>query len=183
MDNFNEKLSAPVLHDDIPQIPAAAIDINAEQQELRRIWKIGFCISRWRLLIAENTECQVMNKPSIYALPGVEPWLVGVANIRGFFVPCFDLAKYLGAELSANPKLLLVGKGENSVGLLIDGYPSREGFFAGENLIEPHEVSPTILPHCFAQYQRNSGEYLESWIEIDYQSLVFEMAKQASLRT
>jgi chemotaxis signal transduction protein len=144
--------------------------------ETKPIWKIGFNVGRWKLLIADTEACQIMNKPTLYPLPGARPWWLGVANIRGHFIPCFDLAQYLTETLPTPQKLLLIGKAPDAFGLLINGFPSREGFWESESLSQPLNLPPKLLKHTFAQYRRSQDNTQELWAEIDHTALALEMA-------
>jgi purine-binding chemotaxis protein CheW len=75
-------------------------------------------------------------------VPGVEPWVVGIVQIRGEVVPVVDLRRRFGldgAELDGDRRVLVVRQGERSVGLLVDR--AREVLSIGpDHLREPPEA-------------------------------------------
>ena len=75
-------------------------------------------------------------------VPGVEPWLVGIVQIRGEVVPVVDLRRRFGidgVEPNVDRRVLVVRQGERSVGLLVDR--AREVLSIGAaHLREPPEA-------------------------------------------
>lgn len=56
-------------------------------------------------------------------MPGTQPWLLGVANVRGNLVPVIDLARFLFGERTLSTertRLLVVRQGAGSVALMVD---------------------------------------------------------------
>lgn len=66
---------------------------------------------------------EMMEVPAYTKLPGVQPWVVGLANVRGRLLPLFDLAMYLGGQLSQQKRyhrVLLLETDELFSGLIVE---------------------------------------------------------------
>ncbi len=66
---------------------------------------------------------EILPEPRFTALPGVKPWLKGVANVRGRLLPIADLGQFLGVKIQALRKqrrILIVDHGDLFVGLAVD---------------------------------------------------------------
>ena len=91
----------------------------------RRRARYGFRIGDIGLLINQDTTSEVLERWVVYPLPNVPSWFLGVINLRGNLVPIFDVKHFLQLEENIREKhwLLILDRGENAVGLLIDGLP------------------------------------------------------------
>ena len=66
---------------------------------------------------------ELLAVPGLTPVPGTQPWLLGVANVRGNLVPVIDFARFLFGErtqLSERSRLLVIRQGAGSVALLVD---------------------------------------------------------------
>lgn len=90
-------------------------DSAAEHQ-----WRgIGFSLFGERFIAPVAEVAEMLELPSTTRLPGVQSWVVGVANVRGRLLPIFDLAGFYQGSLS--------GQRRNYRVLVIE----REGIYAG----------------------------------------------------
>lgn len=96
----------------------------AEQVEAPGLWRaIGFRLGTRNLLSGINEVNEILLMPSITPVPGVKPWLLGVANVRGNLVAIVDLRGYIeGTRTPVNDRsrVLLARQAGSSVGLLVD---------------------------------------------------------------
>ena len=66
---------------------------------------------------------ELLAVPALTPVPGTQPWLLGVANVRGNLVPVIDLARFLFGERTQSTertRLLVVRQGAGSVALMVD---------------------------------------------------------------
>lgn len=90
-------------------------DLAAEHQ-----WRgIGFSLFGERFIAPVAEVAEMLELPSTTRLPGVQSWVVGVANVRGRLLPIFDLAGFYQGSLN--------GQRRNYRVLVIE----REGIYAG----------------------------------------------------
>jgi twitching motility protein PilI len=84
---------------------------------------MGFQVGGLRLVSAMGEVSEVLKVPRIAALPGVKPWVLGVANIRGRLIPVIDFHEFLGMAPTL-PKVqwrvLVVADGGLVAGLLVE---------------------------------------------------------------
>ena len=94
------------------------------KDENKQLWQgLGFSVGGVRLVAEIGDVSELLTKPRITALPGVQPWVLGVANIRGRLLPIIDLHSFLGlpATVAAHQARGLVVEREDMIaGLLIE---------------------------------------------------------------
>lgn len=99
-----------------------AADLPA-QVEIRTYWSgVGFELMGERLLVPLEEVVETLELPPLTKLPGVQPWVLGVANVRGRLLPITD-ARYLltGEQASDRKKRVIVfERGDLFVGLIVD---------------------------------------------------------------
>lgn len=83
---------------------------------------IGFLLGGQRFVAPMGEIVEMLPTPGFTRLPNVQPWVMGVANVRGRLCPLFDLEAFLGGRLAANRKrhrVLIVEMGELYSGLIV----------------------------------------------------------------
>lgn len=95
-----------------------------ERVEETGLWRgIGFRVGRRHFVSGIDEINELLAVPSLTNVPGTQPWLMGVANVRGNLVPAIDLGRFLFDERtpsSERSRLLLVRQHGGIVGLLVD---------------------------------------------------------------
>ena len=89
---------------------------------------IGFRLGEYWYVAPMCEVSEVLHEPRFTQLPGVKPWVKGVANLRGRLLPIMDLCgffsgKELGHELSTQRKqrrVLVVEHNDVFAGLMVD---------------------------------------------------------------
>ncbi len=95
-----------------------------EKLEAPGLWRgIGYRAGS-RLFVSGIDEIsELLAVPALTPVPGTQPWLLGVANVRGNLVPVIDLARFLFGERTQSTertRLLVVRQGAGSVALMVD---------------------------------------------------------------
>jgi twitching motility protein PilI len=135
----------------------------------------GFRVAGLGLVIASGQSSEILERPVIYPIPNTAPWLRGLINLRGNVVPVFDLAGLLELPREPQPSadktlLLVVGKGDDALGLVIDAYP------APVDLSSPLTETPP-LPQGLQVFHRGTYFYDgDVWLEIDIPGFVVSLA-------
>lgn len=88
------------------------------------LWRgIGYRVGD-RVLASEIGEInELLALPPLAAVPGAQPWLLGVANVRGNLMPVVDFARYLFNQRTVpgdRARLLVVRQDNGNVALLVD---------------------------------------------------------------
>jgi twitching motility protein PilI len=94
------------------------------QETRQQDWSgIGFRMGG-RCFVAPMGEIgEILHEPRYAVLPGVKPWIKGVANLRGRLLPIMDLCAFFGHELSPVRKqrrVLVVEHQDVFAGLVVD---------------------------------------------------------------
>lgn len=102
---------------------SAAQDLPS-QEEAEVEWNgLGFSLLGKQFVVPMGQVSEIIEVPSYTRLPGVKPWVKGVANVRGRLLPVLDLAAFLGARL-INPlrrqRVLILENQELYCGLVVD---------------------------------------------------------------
>jgi twitching motility protein PilI len=159
--------------------PAQNIDIDAlkaqvdaeiaarlliEADSARYIQRRGIRIGELKLLVPLDATSEVLEMPPLYRLPGAPPGIVGLANRHGRVVPVMDLSVFFEKpfDRAGRSWLLVCGRGDDAVGLVIDGLPERKSF------VQDDEIGLSEIKHPVESYARTayrSGK--EIWVDID----------------
>ncbi len=85
---------------------------------------IVFELAGQRLVAPMGEVSEVLTMPEYTTVPLVEPWLMGLANVRGRLLPLTDLAKYLKVESQqprlSQKKVLVIDQDKLFSGLVVD---------------------------------------------------------------
>lgn len=84
---------------------------------------IGFSLLNHRFVVSLGQIAEMLEIPPSTKLPGVQPWVVGLANVRGRLLPLFDMAQFLGGQASAQRKqhrVLVIDSNNYYSGLIVD---------------------------------------------------------------
>ncbi|MFS1290022.1 chemotaxis protein CheW [Pseudomonas piscis] len=135
-----------------------AADLPSQETRQHSWSGIGFRLgSRW-YVAAMGEVSEVLHEPRHTLLPGVKPWVRGVANLRGRLLPIMDLCAFLGHELSPlrlQRRVLVVEYKELFVGLLVDEVAGLKHF--AQDTLEPGVgdfADTAINPYLQGQFRR-----------------------------
>jgi len=112
------------------------------------LWRgIGFRVGS-RLLVSGIDEInELLAVPVLTPVPGTQPWLLGVANVRGNLVPVVDIGRFLFGERtqhSDRSRLLVVRQGGGSVALLVDEVLGQRTVDAEQRQQVQEEADPRL---------------------------------------
>ena len=95
-------------------------------------WRgVGFRIGRHRLVGAFGDVVEILSLPALTPVPGSQPWMLGLANMRGSLYGVVDLKQFLEGERSAvneGQRCLLVRQPGGNVILLVDELYGQRAF-------------------------------------------------------
>ncbi|MHC8317302.1 chemotaxis protein CheW [Pseudomonas sp. LB3P31] len=117
---------------------------------------IGFRLGEHWYVAPMGEISEVLHEPRLTQLPGVKPWVKGVANLRGRLLPIMDICGFFGLELSAVRKqrrVLVVEHGEVFAGLMVDEVFGLQHFAQG-SLATVDNLSGPIAPFIQGRFQR-----------------------------
>lgn len=130
---------------------------------------VGFRLGTDWLLVGRHEVREVMIIPSeTTRVPGVKPWVVGLANIRGQLLPLVDLKQFLGAGTGGGhaARVLVLNSREFPLGIIVDEVIGFRRFLVTEYVRE----FPDTVVRCerYLDGSYNRGE--DTWP-------IFNMAK------
>lgn len=116
-----------------------------EQLDAPGLWRgVGYRIGKRRLASAFDEVVEILPMPQVTAVPGAQPWMLGVANIRGNLLPIVDLKQFLEGErtvLHESQRVLIVRQPDGDVAVTIDQLYGQRSFhdeqqISGEDIAE-----------------------------------------------
>ncbi|MFY0728286.1 chemotaxis protein CheW [Pseudomonas sp. NFX15] len=119
---------------------------------------IGFRLGEHWYVAPMSEVSEVLHEPRFTQLPGVKPWVKGVANLRGRLLPVMDLCGFFGHELSPvrrQRRVLVVEHEEVFAGLLVDEVFGLQHF--AQDSLEPVAVDllhGPVAAFVTGQFQR-----------------------------
>ena len=103
-----------------------------EQLDAPGLWRgVGYRIGKRRLASAFDEVVEILPLPQVTPVPGAQPWMLGVANIRGNLLPIVDLKQFLEGErtvLHESQRVLIVRQPDGDVAVTIDQLFGQRSF-------------------------------------------------------
>ena len=111
----------------------------------------GFRIGSLNLMIRYEDGSELTEMPDVYRLPNAPAWFCGMANLHGMLTPVFDLSSYLGVGNNAKARrmLLVLSRGADAAGVVIDGMPERMRWSEGDQ-VDTDSAPRLLAPHLRA---------------------------------
>lgn len=135
---------------------SAARGLPAREQTKQEWSGIGFGLLGHRFVAPMGHVAELLEVPGFTRLPAVQPWVKGVANVRGRLLPIIDLATLLGHKLTSPQKqqrILVLENQELYCGLLVDQAFGIQHFLADNYLQENTVPEPELEPFLLGHYQ------------------------------
>jgi len=107
-------------------------------------WRgVGFRLGQRRFVSSFDEVMEILSLPPVTPVPGAQPWMLGVANVRGTLLPVVDLKLFLEGDRTVvheGQRVLIVRQSGGNVAVLIDELFGQRTFndshradVAGEN--------------------------------------------------
>lgn len=104
------------------QVVEKSADVPHQSQDAS--WQsIAFKTNGQSLLINSQQVSEVVEVSTITLIPGVQPWVAGIANIHGLITPLIDLGLYLEGRASqthAYCHVIAIERADMRFGLIVD---------------------------------------------------------------
>ncbi|WP_339898140.1 chemotaxis protein CheW [uncultured Gilvimarinus sp.] len=134
---------------------AAAKGLPA-QIDARPQWSgIGFTLLGSHFVAPMDEVSEMLEVPHFTHLPGVQPWVRGVANVRGRLLPLFDLASFCGGRLVGGRKrrrVLVLETETLYTGLIVDQVFGMQHFPADEFQPSNSDLVEGLQPYAQGSY-------------------------------
>lgn len=102
------------------------------------MWRgVGYRIGDRRLVSDFREVVEIVPMPPVTPVPGAQPWLLGVGNLRGNLFPVVDLKLFLQGErteFQEGQRVLIMRQQGGDVALTIDELYGQRGFMPGQRI-------------------------------------------------
>ncbi|MFT3805847.1 chemotaxis protein CheW [Arenimonas sp.] len=109
---------------DYEQRSLAHVAGSPEMIEAPGHWRgVGFRLGQRRLVSSFDEVVEILPLPPVTPVPGSQPWMLGVANVRGNLLPVVDLKQFLEGErtlVHEGQRVLVVRQSGGNVAVIID---------------------------------------------------------------
>lgn len=132
---------------------------------------IGFSLGNIELLSTMGEVTEILDPPQYTKVPGVKPWVLGIANVRGSLLPLIDLRSFVTGVSVKNIKksrVLVVNYGGSSTGLVVDDVLGMRHFALSEQVYELPEVDVSLRPYITQAFQRDN----KNWPVFSFDALI-----------
>jgi chemotaxis signal transduction protein len=143
--------------------------------------RFGYRVASLGFLVGEGVLSEYVLKPTIYPIPNVNTAVRGYVNLQGALVAVWDLHVLLNIGVDgnaveqmadANAAVLVLGRGDARVGLVVDGLPVALRVLEQTN-------KPSQLPNAIQGYVKDALISDGSlWFEFDHDAFVRAQARQ-----
>ena len=114
------------------RLSLAHIAGTPQQSDAPGHWRgVGFRLGARRLAAAFDEVVEILSMPQVTHVPGAQPWMLGVANVRGTLLPVVDLKQFLEGErtvIHEAQRILVVRQTGGNVAVLIDELFGQRSF-------------------------------------------------------
>ncbi|MGH8031299.1 MAG: chemotaxis protein CheW [Luteimonas sp.] len=111
-----------------------------EQIDAPGLWRgVGWRVGARRLASGFDEVVEILPMPQVTPVPGSQPWMLGVANIRGNLLPVVDLKQFLEGErtvLHEDQRVLIVRQSGGDVAITIDELLGQRSFLQEQQIPE-----------------------------------------------
>ncbi len=127
-----------------------------EQLDAPGLWRgVGYRIGNHRLASGFDEVLEILPLPPVSPVPGAQPWMLGVANVRGNLLPIVDLKQFLEGErtvMHEGQRVLLVRQPGGNVAVLIDELFGQRSFTEQQQLDAEQIASERLAEGRYAHF-------------------------------
>jgi twitching motility protein PilI len=144
------------------RLPATAAATTTAAGSQSAGW-LAVRVGPWNFLLAMDDVAEIIPVPRVTIVPGVKPWLLGIANLRGTVMVVVDLQHYLSGKPAVqmpNSRLIVVRSGEWHYGLLADEIIDRRQFSADSRLPNLNSIAANLRPYLSEAFAAGQQHWL-----------------------
>jgi len=129
------------------------------QIEVRQTWSgIGFRLGDVRLVAAFGEVNEILPFPQMTRVPSAQPWVLGLANVRGTLMPILDMGNFIEGRttpIHRRSRILVINRDKLAAGLLVDEVFGLRHFFEEEQTDMFPQISKELMGKLTGAYQQN----------------------------
>jgi len=133
-----------------------AVDLPSEENTQTHWNGLGFSLLGQRFVTPMSEVAELMRLPQATRLPGVKPFVLGIANVRGRLMAILDLAMFFGANSTlprVQRRVLAVEDEEQYFGFLVDESLGMQHFPSDAYADAIEEVDTMFQPFIKGGYR------------------------------
>jgi twitching motility protein PilI len=121
-----------------------------ERQFATDVWRgVGYRVGQRRLVSDFREVVEIVPMPPVTPVPGAQPWLLGVGNLRGNLFPVVDLKQFMEGRrtvLHEGQRVLIMRQAGGDVALTIDELFGQRSFELAQATV-PGEIAQGRYGH------------------------------------
>lgn len=132
---------------------------------------IGFRLAGTDLLSNMDEVTEILNIPPYTKVPGVKPWMIGIANVRGALLPLIDVKGFVTGVARDNRdagRVMVVNYKGVHAGLIVEEVQGMRHFSLTEQTYELPEINNSLKPYIKQAFYKNN----EYWPVFSLHALV-----------
>lgn len=136
---------------------ASAIGVERQVETTIRWSGIAYRLGRNQLISKLGEVVEILEFPELSTIPLTQPWVRGVANVRGKLLPVIDLNGYLHGtvtEVTSRTRVLVIDHDGLYSGLVVDEVLGLKHFTDDEYSVEDADVEDYLRPYVQNGYRR-----------------------------
>lgn len=137
-------------------------DLPASDKVVQEWVGVGFRIGNDRLIADMDEVKEILDLPDYTLVPGVQSWVVGVANVRGSLLPILDMKGFvMGEDIEQRRKgrvIVIDYKGFNT-GLVVEEVFGLRHFSLKDRTEELPDVSESVTPYIDQAFKQESEHW------------------------
>ena len=131
----------------------------SRKAEITNEWSgIAFCLGKDQLLAPMDDVVEILDYPELSMVPLTQPWVRGIANVRGNLLPVIDLNGYLGNKMTrvtGKTRVLVVDYNGVYSGIVVDEVLGLKHFLEAELTRDTPAVEDVLHPYLQHGFRRN----------------------------
>ena len=155
------------------RITPDVIDTENSKATKDKLVQHGYSVGHLNFLIKGLTQAEIIDDTTIYPVPKCQEGLRGLINVRGSLIPVFDMKTLLDLENKDKEHILVLGKEDNAIAILIDSLPSQPALENKMQQTPPiHNLISEYVDHTYMDTTSNV------WMEFDYERFFLDKATE-----
>ncbi|VAW64161.1 type IV pili signal transduction protein PilI [hydrothermal vent metagenome] len=121
---------------------------------------IGFKIAGTDLLSVMGEVAEIMDPPVYTRIPGVKPWVIGIANVRGGLLPLMDLNGFITGKSTVNmssARVMVVNHNGLHTGLVVEEVQGMRHFSSNDQTFELPEINNSLQPYIKQAFKKDNN--------------------------
>jgi len=163
MDDMNAADPVAILKEIEESCRTCSVELPGQTQTENEWSGIAFRIGGNNLVTPLGDVVEILDVPELNVVPLTQPWVRGLANLRGNLLPVIDLNGYLNgavARLTGKSRVLVIDCSGVYSGLMVDEVLGLRHFREEELTADDCCVDAYLQPYCRQGYCRGDQTWM-----------------------